>query len=179
MTRVAVSFLPLFMMFMLPAAFAAEPEHSHLGHAHETKGATIVAPDSLAIEISGRLKVVRAADLKHLRRTTARGSIHGGPVRTFSGIPLGDILVLAGAAVHDSKGPALAHTLIVEAVDGYRVVFAIAEVDSTLKSRTVMLADRADGKPLPPDEGPWRMVVEGEGRPARWVKQVVAIRLRD
>jgi hypothetical protein len=40
---------------------------------------------------------------------------------------------------------------------------------------TLGLADTKDGQPLPPREGPFRIIVPGEKRPARWVRQVSAV----
>jgi DMSO/TMAO reductase YedYZ molybdopterin-dependent catalytic subunit len=39
----------------------------------------------------------------------------------------------------------------------------------------VLLADTADGKPLPPQAGPLRLVVPDDKRHARWVRQVTRI----
>jgi hypothetical protein len=41
----------------------------------------------------------------------------------------------------------------------------------------VLLVDRMDGQILPPDDGPWRLLVPGEVHPTRWVRQVVSIRV--
>ncbi len=39
----------------------------------------------------------------------------------------------------------------------------------------MILADSVDGRPLPAAEGPYRLVVPGDRRPDRSVRQVVAI----
>ena len=44
-------------------------------------------------------------------------------------------------------------TVLVEATDGYRAVFALAELDSELTDCIILLADTKDGKPLPASEG--------------------------
>jgi hypothetical protein len=67
--------------------------------------------------------------------------------------------------------------LVVEAADGYRVVLALADLDPTLGGRRILLADRMDGKPLPPDEAPWRLIIVGDQRPSRSARQVVTIRV--
>ena len=41
--------------------------------------------------------------------------------------------------------------------------------------QVVLLADRLDGKPLAKGAGPYRLVVPGDKRPVRWVKQVVRV----
>jgi hypothetical protein len=39
-------------------------------------------------------------------------------------------------------------TVLVEATDGYRAVFALAELDSELTDRVILLAGTKDGQPL-------------------------------
>jgi DMSO/TMAO reductase YedYZ molybdopterin-dependent catalytic subunit len=70
---------------------------------------------------------------------------------------------------------AVATYVVVDAADGYRAVFALAELDPAQTDRVILLADRKDGQPLPAAEGPLRVVVPGEKRPARWVRQVKAV----
>jgi hypothetical protein len=47
-----------------------------------------------------------------------------------------------------------------------------------LTDRVVLLADTKDGQPLPTREGPFRIIVPDEKRPARWVRQVRAVTVR-
>jgi len=65
----------------------------------------------------------------------------------------------------------------IEATDAYRVVFAMAEIDSGFTDKSVFVADAKNGAPLDSDEGPFRLIAVGEKRPARWVKGVARIRL--
>jgi hypothetical protein len=39
----------------------------------------------------------------------------------------------------------------------------------------VLLADRENGQPLPAKDGPWRLVLPTDSRPARWERQVETI----
>ena len=65
-----------------------------------------------------------------------------------------------------------------EANDGYRAVFAWAELDSTFMDKDVYVVTKRDGNPLSEKDGPFQLVVPGEKRAARWVRQVTALRLR-
>jgi hypothetical protein len=67
--------------------------------------------------------------------------------------------------------------LTVEAADGYKVVFALAEIDPAFAVRDIILADKRDGKPLDAKQGPFRIVAPGDKRGACWVRQVTALRL--
>jgi DMSO/TMAO reductase YedYZ molybdopterin-dependent catalytic subunit len=91
----------------------------------------------------------------------------------FEGIPLGEILHLAGAKLREKlRGDVLADYLLVGAADGYRVVLALPELDAAFTDRLILLADRRDQKPLPESEGPLRLVIPDEKKRARWVRQV-------
>jgi hypothetical protein len=72
----------------------------------------------------------------------------------------------------------LTTTVLVDAADGYRAVFALAELDSELTDRVILLADTKNGQALSSREGPFRIIVPGEKRPARWVRQVTAVTVR-
>ena len=68
--------------------------------------------------------------------------------------------------------------VIVDASDGYQVVFALPEFDLGFTDRIILLADKRDGHPLSAPEGPFRIVVPGEKRHARWVREVIGLDIR-
>ena len=112
-------------------------------------------------------------DLATLPRREVRARDRDGAEATFAGVALVDLLRLAGVPLGDKlRGSNLALYLLVEAADGYRVVFALPELDPVFMDRMVLLADHRDGQPLAATEGPLRLVVPGEKRYARWVRQV-------
>lgn len=148
---------PLFALllaaFALPV-FAADP--------------TVALPD-------GRMVQVDATLLKAVPRITVSATAHGKTAR-YEGYDLRMVLAAAGLAPVDSlRGKALRQIVRVHAADGYEVAFALAELDPGLGNRQVMLANAQDGAPLPAGDGPWRLVVPSDGRPARWIRQVDAI----
>ena len=97
------------------------------------------------------------------------------------GSPLAEVLKAAGLRL-DSRmtgvREAVAMSVVVEGIDGYRAVFALAELNPELTDRVILLADTKDGQPLPPREGPFRIIVPGEKSPGRWVRQVQTITVR-
>jgi hypothetical protein len=98
----------------------------------------------------------------------------------FDGVALRDVLAKAGVPFGDAlRGPALTRVVIASARDGYRVVYAIAEIDAGFTDQIVLLADRRDGKPLLPDTGPWQIVVPNDKRAARWIRQVTRLEVRE
>ena len=99
----------------------------------------------------------------------------------YSGTPWSEVLKAGGLLLDSGMAgirETVTMTVLVEAADGYRAVFSLAELDPELTDRVVLLADTKDGQPLPPREGPFRIIVPGEKRPARWVRQVTAVTIR-
>jgi|HubBroStandDraft_6_1064221.scaffolds.fasta_scaffold46772_2 hypothetical protein len=96
----------------------------------------------------------------------------------YAGTPLMEVLKAGGLLLDSGMAgirDTIAMTVLVAASDGYRVAFALAELQPELSDRVILLADTKDGQPLPPREGPFRIIVPGEKRPARWVRQVSSV----
>jgi hypothetical protein len=143
-----------------------------------TSGVLAPAGDSLLVEVAGRVTVLHAAELAQLPRDSVRWDYHGTP-HTYSGIWLTVLLRRTGVPIDTLRGPNLTRRLVVEASDGYRAVFTLAELAPGLGSRDVLLADREDGHPVSDAVGPLRLVAPGDGAGARSVRQVIALRVRD
>ena len=75
------------------------------------------------------------------------------------------------------KGDNLTKYLFVTASDNYQVDFALPELDKAYTDRMIILADKMDGKPLPTGDGPFRVIVQDEKRPARCIKQVTGLKV--
>lgn len=119
---------------------------------------------------------VHATDLATWKRVNVRAKDHDGKEYLFSGVSLADILLKAGAPLGAQlRGKQMATCLLVKAADGYSVTFALPELDSAFTDRVILLADQVDGKPLPPAKGPFRLVVPGDKKQARWIWGVTAI----
>jgi DMSO/TMAO reductase YedYZ molybdopterin-dependent catalytic subunit len=119
-----------------------------------------------------------ASDLAAMPRTTVTAEAHDQK-GSYEGVSMRELLSRAGvAAGAELRGAELAKTVIVTGADGYRVAFGIAEFDPGFTDRTAILADRRDGRPLPANAAPFQLIVTGEKRPARWVRQVVTIEVR-
>jgi DMSO/TMAO reductase YedYZ molybdopterin-dependent catalytic subunit len=137
------------------------------------------APRGAMLELRGfgTSRDLTAAELAALPRHTVKAGAHG-VAGEFSGVSLTDLLHLVGAPSGDAlRGKELADYVVVDARDGYRVVFALADFDSGYTDRIALLADRVDGKAIDSTTGPLRLVVPDEKRPARWVRQVTRITL--
>jgi DMSO/TMAO reductase YedYZ molybdopterin-dependent catalytic subunit len=128
----------------------------------------------------GRPLSLSVEEFAKLPHQTVKAKGHDGVDSQYEGVPLTALLSRAGApAGAELKGrKALALYLVVEASDGYRVVFALPELDPGFSDRVILLADRRDGKPLSDREGPLQVIVPGEKKHARWVRQVIRLVVR-
>ncbi|QHV96781.1 molybdopterin-dependent oxidoreductase [Spirosoma endbachense] len=134
------------------------------------------------LTISGEVTkplTLQVADLKAMPHTSVTGKDRDGKEHQYSGIPLVDLLKLAGATLGgELRGENLVKYAVVKAIDGYEVLFALPEIDPEYATRTILLADSVDGSPLPQGVGPYRVVVPGEKKPARWIREVKSIEIR-
>ena len=120
---------------------------------------------------------ITAAEIAALPHQEISVNDHGRTVR-FEGVALRLVLDKTGVALGSSlRGERLSSCLLVEAADGYRVVFALSELDPGFTDRKVLLADEADGHPLSSKEGPFRIIVPGDKIMARWVRQVTTLKV--
>lgn len=129
------------------------------------------------VRADGTSTTLAAAQIAALPQVTVNVRDHDKPA-SFEGAPLSAVLSLAGVQLGTRmRGPRLTEVLLVEATDGYKVVFAVAEVDPDFANREILLADKRDGKPLDALEGPFRIVAPGDQRPARWIRQVTSMQV--
>jgi hypothetical protein len=126
---------------------------------------------------TGQTRTLSEAELKALPHRAATMDDHGKPV-PYSGVLIDDILPLMGQAREPLRGGAFAKVLIFRAADGYVVALTLAQTDQEFGAGAVVVADSRDGRPLD-GEGPFRLVVEGDKRPARSARNLVSIELRD
>ena len=127
----------------------------------------------------GKQTVLTRADIEALPRVKVTPGA-AGPSATFEGVSLKALLERGGVGLGETiKGKRLASCLLVEAADGYRVVIALPELDPGFTDKQFVLVFLKDGKPLGDKEGPYRLVIPDEKRMARWVKQVVKLKIAD
>jgi DMSO/TMAO reductase YedYZ molybdopterin-dependent catalytic subunit len=157
-------------LLLLAAALASEPRQAE-------------APaTAVLLKVEGEVEkplALTAEALAKLPRRTVDAKDHEGRPARFEGVSLTDVLIEAGAPLGQKlRGPGLARYLVASAADGYRAVFALPELDPAFTDGVVLVADKRDGRPLGGEEGPLRLVVAGEKRQARWVRQLTSLSVR-
>lgn len=97
---------------------------------------------------------------------------------TFTGVPLPVLLKKVGMPEGEAfRGKAVRDYVVATGSDGYQALLSLAELETSFHPGMVLIADRADGKPLGTATGPFRLVVSLDRRPVRWVRNLVAVRI--
>lgn len=128
---------------------------------------------------AGQIVSITAAELAALPHIAVAVNEHGQP-HAYEGVALSALMARVGvAADKPTRGAGLATVVRVTARDGYQVVLALAETDPATAKGRVIVADREAGRPLGDQQGPFRLVVEDDLRPARSARQVARIEVLD
>jgi DMSO/TMAO reductase YedYZ molybdopterin-dependent catalytic subunit len=119
------------------------------------------------------------SSLKEYTQVTVIRKDKDGKDHSFNGVLLADILQKAGVTLGKAlRGKNLTKYLLVEASDGYQVLFSLAELDAGFTDRKIILCTQMDGQPLPVADGPFRIIVQDEKVPARCAKQVIGLQVK-
>jgi hypothetical protein len=142
-------------------------------------GAGPALAQSVAVTgLAGQSVTLSAADLAAMPRTPVTLHLDGGRTEACEGVQLSDILARVAAPQGKAlRGPEMADIIVIKASDGYRVALALAETDPGMRSEKIVLADKCNGAAMAAPEGPFRLVVENDSRPARSARQVTTISL--
>ncbi len=141
------------------------------------------------VEVSGALP--RSASLgqkelsAHGAKTTA-WTVHGTK-RQVTGVRLDKVLSHLGFSPGPmGKGVPVAEkragyrkAVIATARDGFQAVFSAAECVEGMGPTEVLVVWAVDGKPLPPEEGPFQLAVLTDGEPSRSIRQLRKLEVVD
>jgi hypothetical protein len=95
--------------------------------------------------------------------------------QAYTGVPLINLLEQL-AVPTKPRGKDFRLYVVAEGSDGYQVVYSLGEIAPDVHDATVLVADQVDGKSLG-NNGLFQLVATGEKRPARWVRNLVAVRV--
>jgi tungstate transport system substrate-binding protein len=111
-----------------------------------------------------------------LPRQTLKAKDKNGRQFEYSGVRLDTILKAAGVPLGQPGHREITDMYVTaEGADGYKVLFALAEIDSNFENHLVLVADRRDGRPLDSAHGPLCIVAPADADFARWVHQLVSL----
>ena len=131
----------------------------------------------------GPLKV---SELESLGKVTATWTLHG-KTHTVVGVPLEKVLrrfgwdpgVMSKTVPPTEKRAGYKRVIVLSAKDGFQSVFSAAELAEGMGKSQVLLVWTVDGKPLPAEQGPLRLVVPSDGEPSRSLYQLARIDVVD
>lgn len=104
---------------------------------------------------------------------------HDGNLHSYSGILLMSLLKQANVRLGDSAKKNVAGSyVVITASDKYKAVYALSEIDTLQSNKTIILADKTDGKPLPQNALPYQIIATGEKIHARMIRQVIKIEVK-
>lgn len=131
-----------------------------------TKGGS---PVQLGAAEVGRLPIVEAE--------VAFMTANGEEKARYKGVLLWAALTSLGLTKPIGHHEELQQTLLVTGRDGYAIAFSFGEIAPDFGDKAIMIAIEVAGKPLTPAQG-LRLIVPGDKRGARSVKDVVSIDIR-
>jgi len=144
----------------------------------------IWAQDASVVQVTGDVKQalsLSADDLAKMPRATARTS-NNGMETVYEGVWLHDVLKKAGVPEGgELRGKALTTYVLVEAQDGYQVLFSLGELDPAFVDSRILLADTANGKALFGAQGRFRLVAAKDkpgARSVRMLSKIEVVQLR-
>lgn len=130
---------------------------------------------SMQLQYGGKKVALTETEFAKLQPTEVEASDDSGSHR-YRGVSVHDLLRLVNAPPGEKlRRPTLCLVVRVKGADGLVCAFALAEFEEGFTDRTIVLASEMDGRPLPPELGPWRVIAPRDTRAARWVRQVVSL----
>lgn len=117
-------------------------------------------------------------ELKAMPVQTVLGKDKDEETYEFQGVWLRDLIQKAGVEFGMGlKGKNQAQYILMEAKDGYKSVFSLPEIDPEFSGKQILLAYARAGEPLGEGVGPFRIIVPEEKLHARWIRELIAVKL--
>jgi hypothetical protein len=165
--QLLVPALVLVLSWAQPALVGQEMEHS--APSSPSTQLTIKTYDGKTLTLSPD----ELAALPH--KSVEVFNAHSKAKETYSGVPLADLLSKVDVPLGEKvRGKLFLIGIIAEGTDHYGVLYSLSEVDPSLHTGDVIVADKLDGQKLEKD-GAFKMVSSEERRPARWVRNLTSI----
>jgi hypothetical protein len=162
----------LIALLLVPAAMQVGGKLTsaqEMDHARQTTPSTQLTIRGL----DGKSITVTPGELAAMpHKTVSVFNEHTKASEKYSGVPLADLLAKAGVPLGEKvRGKLFMTAVVAEGTDKYGVLYSLAEIDPSIHTGDVLVADMLDGQKLGKD-GVFKMVSTEEKRPARWVRNL-------
>lgn len=132
---------------------------------------------SLTVTVEGKASTFSVAELSAMPQTTVTVmNAHTKMQETYAGVRLSEVLAKAEAEGEAHNKAMLRSYVRAEGTDKYWVLYSEDEIQPAAHDGEVIVALTMGGKPLGED-GQLKLVSTEDKEPARWVKNLVAVRL--
>lgn len=130
-----------------------------------------------AAEPSAQALPFDLAALKAMPRTTITVTESEGKV-TYSGVPFRTVLDTKEGKTSMSEARGLVDAvLLIHATDDYQVAVSAAAVAMDAKGEQYLLAFECNGKPLPEDQAPAKLIIPADPMHVRWIRMIDGVQL--
>jgi hypothetical protein len=159
------------VVFLCGAVHAQQMDHSH---------ASMPSTQLIIHGVDGKSVTLTPEDVAALpHKTVSVFNSHTKANEKYSGVLLTDLLSKADVPQGETmRGRLFTLGVVAQGTDKYSVLFALAEVDPSIHTGDVLVADSMDGQKLGA-EGAFKMISTEERRPARWVRNLSEISVVD
>ncbi|MCE7038766.1 molybdopterin-dependent oxidoreductase [Dyadobacter sp. CY312] len=142
---------------------------------------TLWAQTESTLAISGEVSVpltLKKSDLAAFETISHKVKDRDGKEHEFKGVALFELLKKAGVSNGAQlRGENLVKYVLIQAADGYEVLYALPEIDPDFTDQIILLATEKDGKALENGEGPFRIITPNDKKQARWIREVRSIKV--
>jgi hypothetical protein len=150
-----------------------------MGEMHQMPPAKKPIPSaSLVITVDGKSMTYTLAQLQAMpQRVLGVRNTHVNAEESYAGVGVDDLLAKFGITLANGGAQRIYHSYVrAEGTDHYFVLYSASELQPTLHTGDAIIALTLNGKPLGED-GAFKIVVAGEQKPARWVRNLASLTL--
>ncbi len=143
---------------------------------HQMPGKKAMPSTTLTVSVDGKSTTYTFDQLNHMPQHNLKlTNGHTLLPETYTGVSVADLLAKSGLSLENGGASRVYHSYVrAEGTDHYTVIFSAGELEPGLRETDSIIALSLEGKPLG-DDGAFRIIVGGEKKPARWVRNLVSL----
>ena len=157
--------------------FQVSAERENLSSTPDRPARSAASGTLTVIDGGGAVHTIAPADFAQLPQQTVKATSHDKESE-FSGASLIDLLKSCGVEFGEKlKGKRAPLSPFWTPPTATAIVISLLEIDPATTDKVAIVANRRDGQPLSAKEGPYRLVLPGEKREIRWIRNLQSIHI--